>query len=47
MSSMLAHVKERTSKEDAVAQVFSEELLPFFESASLPLYNDVAIRLGL
>jgi hypothetical protein len=30
-------VKEGKSKEDAVAQVFSEELLPFLESASLPL----------
>jgi hypothetical protein len=30
----LAMVKEGASKEDAVVQVFSEELLPFFEFAS-------------
>jgi hypothetical protein len=31
--------KERTSEEDAVAQVFSEELLPFLESPSLSHKN--------
>jgi hypothetical protein len=40
-------VKEHTSKEDAVAQVFTEELLPFLEYSSLSLLDDVTIPLGL
>jgi hypothetical protein len=32
--------KERTNKEGAVAQVFSEEFLPFLESASLTVVDD-------
>jgi hypothetical protein len=33
--------------EGSFIQVFSEEWLPFLESPSLPLWNDVTIRLGL
>jgi hypothetical protein len=36
LRSSLSNVKERTSKEDAVALVFSEELLPFLEYLPIP-----------
>jgi hypothetical protein len=35
--------KKRTSKQDAVAQVFSEELLSFLEPPPLSLLDDVTI----